>query len=130
MPLVTAPKLHLEVARHAQEELLDLTVPMAASNRPRRHFGNGESAADVERDDREIERQEPSALVHVGFECDEPDIVAKRRPDSVRSCLGKQTEAIVPAAYPWPMAEPTQERTIEQRVGDAREGLTLLADYL
>jgi hypothetical protein len=28
------------------------------------------------------------------------------------------------------MAEPTQERTIEQRVGDAREGLTVLADYL
>ncbi len=28
------------------------------------------------------------------------------------------------------MAEPTQERTNEERVGDAREGLTLLADYL
>jgi len=28
------------------------------------------------------------------------------------------------------MAEPTQERTIEERVGDAREGLTVLADYL
>jgi hypothetical protein len=28
------------------------------------------------------------------------------------------------------MADPTQERTIEERVGAAREGLTLLADYL
>jgi len=28
------------------------------------------------------------------------------------------------------MAEPTVERTIEERVGDAREGLTVLADYL
>jgi hypothetical protein len=28
------------------------------------------------------------------------------------------------------MAEPTQERTIDERVGAAREGLTLLADYL
>jgi len=28
------------------------------------------------------------------------------------------------------MAESTQERTIEERVGDARDGLTLLADYL
>ena len=29
-----------------------------------------------------------------------------------------------------PMAEPAQERTIEERVGSAREGLTLLAAYL
>jgi len=28
------------------------------------------------------------------------------------------------------MAEPAVERTIEERVGDAREGLTVLADYL
>jgi hypothetical protein len=28
------------------------------------------------------------------------------------------------------MTEPGKERTIEERVGEAREGLTLLADYL
>jgi hypothetical protein len=29
-----------------------------------------------------------------------------------------------------PMAEPTQERTTEERVGDARKGLDVLAAYL
>ena len=79
-------------------------------------------------------RRSSAEALELDLQVDDGRIAVLTHPQGAYFALfegqGRPLGVHVGARHASGMAEPTQERTIDERVARVREGLTLLADYL